>query len=168
MSMNVVIHALWFKLAKKKKFESSLIEYYNASHPRSIRILNHCLCYRRPVPNIPPRIPDRPYYGRLNWASPWKAHDTCAHPTPESIRRKSFVCETSRWPGTRAQHETRKWWKTMWWLLTRRIDWFERWWVTVRENPGFRERIFRGAQDAPRPILFSLSLSLCLEIFALL
>lgn len=31
--------------------------------------LNIYLCCRRPVPNIPPRIPDRPYSGRLNWAS---------------------------------------------------------------------------------------------------
>lgn len=30
--------------------------------------LNIYLCCRRPVPNIPPRIPDRPYSGRLNWA----------------------------------------------------------------------------------------------------
>jgi len=34
------------------------------------RTINICLCYRRSVPNIPPRIPDRPYSGRLNWASP--------------------------------------------------------------------------------------------------
>jgi len=42
------------------------ILYFISTYPT----INICLCYRRPVPNIPPRIPDRPYSGRLNWASP--------------------------------------------------------------------------------------------------
>lgn len=43
-------------------------------------LYNICLCCRRPVPNIPPRIPDRPYSGRLNWASPSARRSNDDHP----------------------------------------------------------------------------------------
>lgn len=76
----------------------SIFNFVN-THPT----INVCLCCRRPVPNIPPRIPDRPYSGRLNWASPTQQQRTRQQPVqdaPMTVRnsiRRGLVLNDGLW-----------------------------------------------------------------------
>lgn len=73
-------------------------------------LYNICLCCRRPVPNIPPRIPDRPYSGRLNWASPSARRSNDDHPCRRrtSGRERGLArTDNGPWKEPEAQQDNR-------------------------------------------------------------